>query len=113
MAREMPPSLIVGVLRLNCRTFDLQIDGRTVALTPAEFDLLYYLMSHAGQVFSTEQLLCQVWQYPPGAGHPELIRAHVKNLRSKIEPNPQEPVCLKTIGRWGYTINSPGEPSAS
>ena len=104
-SRGAASQLIVGALCLNCRTFDLQVGSRTVLLTPAEFDLLYYLMSRSEQVISSEQLLHEVWQYPSGAGHPELIRAHIKNLRVKIEQNPKEPVFLRTIGRNGYTIS--------
>ena len=98
------PHLIVGALCLNCRTFDLRVGDRVILLTPAEFALLYYMMSHAGQVLSTEQLLRQVWQYPPGAGRSDLIRAHIKNLRIKIEHDSKKPEYLKTIGRRGYTI---------
>jgi DNA-binding response OmpR family regulator len=103
-ATEAPAQLALGALKLDCRTFDLTIQGRRVLLTPVEFDLLYYLMSHAGQVLSTEQLLRDVWQYPPGTGSSELVRAHIKNLRAKIEENPKEPTLLRTVGRFGYTI---------
>ena len=103
-AAEAPAQLALGALKLDCRTFDLTIQGRRVLLTPVEFDLLYYLMSHAGQVLSTEQLLRDVWQYPPGTGSSELVRAHIKNLRAKIEENPNAPTLLRTVGRFGYTI---------
>jgi DNA-binding response OmpR family regulator len=108
-ARGTP--LIVGSLCLNFRTCNLLVGDRVVTLTPAEFELLYYLMSRPGQVLSSEQILRQVWQYPPGTGRPELIRAHIKNLRIKIERNSREPEYLKTIGRRGYTIckNNPSE----
>jgi DNA-binding response OmpR family regulator len=96
--------LIVGALSLNCLTFDLRVGDRVVVLTPAEFALLHYMMSNAGQVLSTEQLLCQVWQYPPGSKRSVLIRAHIKNLRIKIERNSREPEYLRTIGHRGYTI---------
>ena len=98
------PHLIVGALCLDCRTFCLRVDGRVVLLTPAEFELLYCLMSSAGQVLSSDQLLGQVWQYPPGTRRSGLIRAHIKNLRIKIERNAREPEYLRTIGRRGYTI---------
>jgi DNA-binding response OmpR family regulator len=110
-SRDIASHLIVGALCLNCRTFDLQVGDRVVLLTPTEFELLYHLMSGAGQVFSAEQLLCQVWQYSPGAGRPELIRAHIKNLRIKIEQNPKEPAYLRTIGRSGYTISATEQPA--
>ena len=105
-----PPRLIVGSLSLNCHTFELTTGDKTVLLTPVEFELLYFLMSHAGQVFSSEQLLCQVWRYPPDTGSPELVRAHIKNLRAKIEQNPSNPFYLKTVGRFGYTIRARESP---
>ena len=98
------PHLIVGALSLDCRTFCLRVDGRVVLLTPAEFELLYCLMSRAGQVLTPDQLLSQVWQYPPGTGRSGLIRAHIRNLRMKIEQNSREPEYLRTIGRRGYTM---------
>ena len=83
---------------------------RIIRPTPVEYELLNFLMSHAGNVFTAEQLLQEVWHYPPGTGSHESVRAHIKNIRSKIEPNPRRPVYLKTIGRFGYTI--PAEESS-
>ncbi len=108
---ETPPQLNVGTLHLNCRTFELTTPQKTVLLTPVEFELAYNMMLSAGQVLSTEQLLREVWQYPPGTGSPELVRAHIKNLRNKIEPNPKEPVYIKTVGRFGYTIRDDQSPA--
>jgi two-component system, OmpR family, response regulator RpaA len=101
-----PSILTSGPLSLDCHTFDLTLENKTVLLTPVEFELLYFLMSHAGQVFSAEQLLSEVWQYPPGTGSPELVRTHIKNLRNKIEPNPKDPLFIKTAGRFGYTLKT-------
>ncbi len=105
LSSDLPARLVVGSLCLDCRAFDLRIDDRTVRLTPAEFDLLYHMMSRPGEIFSAEELLTQVWQYPPGKGQTVLVRAHIKNLRNKIEDNPKKPVRLKTIGHLGYTIS--------
>ncbi len=107
---ETPPRLIVGALSLNCHNFELTVGDKTVLLTPVEFELLYFLMSHAGRVFSSKQLLREVWQYPPGTGSPELVRAHIRNLRTKIEPDPKSPVYLKTVGRFGYAIHGGETP---
>jgi DNA-binding response OmpR family regulator len=107
---ETPPELAVGSLSLDCRTFELTVNGKKVLLTPVEFELVFHMMLHAGQVLSTEQLLREVWQYPPGTGSPELVRAHIKNLRNKIEPNPKEPVYVITVGRFGYTIRDSNSP---
>jgi len=102
--REALTQLTVGALSLNYQTFELTVDGKMVSPTPVEYELLRFLMSHAGKAFVAERLLQEVWHYPPGTGSPELVRAHIKNLRSKVEPNPRHPIYLKTIGRFGYTI---------
>ena len=96
--------LEAGSLSLDPRTFELTVEDEVLLLTPVEFELLYYLMKHAGEVVSTERLLQEVWEYPPGTGDPNLVRAHVKNIRSKIEPAPDNPTYIKTISRHGYII---------
>ena len=109
---ETPPQVTVGSLSLDCRSFELTVGEKKALLTPVEFELIFHMMLYAGQVLSTEQLLHQVWQYPPGTGSPELVRAHIKNLRNKIEPNPKEPIYIKTVGRFGYTIRDDQTPQA-
>ena len=96
--------LEAGSLSLDPRTFELTVEDEVLLLTPVEFELLYYLMKHAGEVVSTERLLQEVWEYPPGTGDPNLVRAHIKNIRSKIEPAPDNPTYIKTISRHGYII---------
>ena len=103
-SKELPPQITIGSLSLDCRTFELTVNQKQVLLTPVEFELIFHMMLYAGQVLSTEQLLHQVWQYPTGTGSPELVRAHIKNLRIKIEHDSKNPEYLKTIGRRGYTI---------
>ena len=61
-------------------------------------------MSNAGQVFTSQQLLQDVWDYPRDTGSPELVRAHIKNLRDKIEPQPAIPMYIQTIQGHGYTF---------
>ncbi len=105
MPSEAPKVVLqVGALSLDPRTFKLEVDGKVLLLTPVEFELLYYLMGNAGEVISTERLLQEVWEYPPGTGDPNLVRAHIKNLRSKIEPLPGDPTYIRTISRHGYII---------
>lgn len=98
--------LVVGPLVLNCNTYELAAGERVVLPTPVEFELLQFLMRNAGRVFTPEQLLQEVWKYPPGTGSQEVVRAHVRNLRAKIEPNPRKPIYLRTVGRFGYTISA-------
>jgi two-component system alkaline phosphatase synthesis response regulator PhoP/two-component system response regulator RpaA len=74
-------------------------------LTPVQYDLLYHLMSHPGQIFSPNRLLDEVWDYPADTGSPDLVRVHVKNLRERIEANPSDPAFLITVSGFGYTID--------
>lgn len=73
-------------------------------LTPAEFELLRFLPLHPDQILSSERLLQEVWLYPAGVGDPAVVRWHVKNLRRKIEPEPDKPVRLRTISHHGYIL---------
>jgi DNA-binding response OmpR family regulator len=98
----------LGPLMLNCRTFQITTPQHTVLLTPVEFELLHFLMTNTGRVYSADQLLQQVWGYPPGIGMPDLVRVHIKNIREKIETDASNPIYLKNILRRGYMIDIPG-----
>ncbi len=103
-APSEPYVISVGELSLDRRTYEARTSTKVTLLTPIEFDLLRFLMTHAGKVFSSEQLLKEVWDYPSGMGDPALVRMHVKNLREKIEEDPRAPRFLCTMSRHGYTI---------
>ncbi len=98
--------LRVGDVVLDCRAFRVNTPVGAAQLTNVQFDLLYHLMSHADHVFSSQQLLQDVWDYPKNTGSSELVRAHIKNLREKIEPQPSEPRYIRTIQGHGYTFSS-------
>jgi two-component system alkaline phosphatase synthesis response regulator PhoP len=96
--------LVVGSVVLDLHTCQVRIGEETVRLTPTEFKLLHHLMTHPGEVFSSQQLLQQVWGYPPRAGDAGTVRWHVKNLRLKIEPDPTHPIYIRTVPHHGYTF---------
>ena len=92
---------------LDTQTFELSTpSGEKVLLTPVQFDLLYHLMSHPGEIFSPARLLDEVWDYPSDTGSPDLVRVHIKNLRKRIEANPSNPEFIRTVPGYGYTISS-------
>ena len=72
--------------------------GKSIPLTAKEFDLLYFLVSHKGQVFSKEQLYNNVWGYDY-PGDARTVDVHIRRLREKIEINPSEPKFVHT--KWG------------
>jgi DNA-binding response OmpR family regulator len=102
------PMLVVGSLVLDLHTCQVRTGEKNVQLTPTEFDLLHHLMTHPGEVFSSQQLLQQVWGYPPRTGDPGTVRWHIKNLRDKIEPNQSSPVYIRTVPHYGYVFERRG-----
>ena len=98
--------ILIRDLSLKCKTFTARRQGVEIMLTPVQFDLLYFLMSHPDEVFSPTKLLHDVWDYPFDAGSPDLVRVHVKNLREKVEPNPSVPEYIVTVPGHGYCIRA-------
>ncbi len=99
--------LTVGAVKLDPRSRQVRVGERTVSLTPTEFDLLHHLMSHPNEVFSSRQLLEQVWGFPPDVKDTSLVRWHIHNLRAKIEPDPEHPTYICTVSRHGYIFRAP------
>jgi two-component system alkaline phosphatase synthesis response regulator PhoP len=77
------------------------VNGRSVDLTPSEFDLLAALMAAPGRAFSRLELLERL-QGSAYEGYERTIDVHVRNLRTKIEPNPAQPVFVETVFGVGY-----------
>lgn len=75
--------------------------GETVRLTPKEFDLLHYLMSHAGLPVTHSRLLHAVWG-PEYGGELEYLRTFVRQLRKKLDDNAANPAYLLTDSGIGY-----------
>jgi DNA-binding response OmpR family regulator len=99
-------TITVGEYALDTTTFELQTPHRgKVRLTPVQYDLLYHLMSHPGQIYSPMRLLNEVWDYPTDTGSPDLVRVHVKNLRELVELDPRTPTFIRTVPGYGYTVS--------
>lgn len=92
-------------LRLDSDTYQVWIEDASVQLTSTEHRLLRYLMEHPNQALSPSHLLQAVWEYPPNTGDPDLVRAHVRNLRAKIEKGARRKY-IRTIHGVGYMISS-------
>jgi DNA-binding response OmpR family regulator len=83
------------------------INSRDVELTPTEFGLLDYLCRRASDLHTANDLLEKLWNYPPGGGDTALVRNHIRNLRRKIEENPDYPEIIVSLHGRGYTVNAP------
>jgi DNA-binding response OmpR family regulator len=93
-------------LRIVPGTFQVFVDSREVILTRIEFDLLNYLCNAPHKWHSTQDLLTGVWNYPEGVGDAALVRNHVRNLRRKLEHNPDHPAIIQSRHGRGYSIRA-------
>jgi DNA-binding response OmpR family regulator len=99
-----PSSVItVGPICVDSLHNEVTIHGKTVRLTPTESKLLHLLAISANDVCTANQIVTHVWGYD-GDGDACLIKAHIRHLRQKIEPDPGNPRYILTVPGVGYTL---------
>lgn len=76
-----------------------------IELTNYEFEILYLLARHPGQVFSKEQIYNQVWKEPYYRAE-DNVMSLIRRIRKKIEPNPSKPIYVLTVWGIGYKFNN-------
>lgn len=94
-------TLVRGDLRIDPRARTVTVLDKEPELTGKEFDLLWFLASHPGQVFTRAQLLDHVWGYE-FYGDSSTVTVHIRRLREKIERDPANPYYLTTVWGVGY-----------
>ncbi|MFV0351971.1 MAG: response regulator transcription factor [Oscillospiraceae bacterium] len=87
-------------LSLDLDRYELKVSGKTVEAPPKEMELLYFLASHPGRVFTRDQLLDEVWGFEY-YGDSRTIDVHIKRLREKLD-EASEKWILKTVWGVGY-----------
>lgn len=95
--------LQAGDITLDLAAHQAMVAGRSVELTPMEFELLAVLVRSPGRTFSRAQLLQQV-QDSPLEGFDRTIDVHIRNIRAKIEPDPKNPRYILTVYGVGYRL---------
>ena len=96
--------LCYGEIELDPVKYRVTKRGKQVRLTPKEFEVLHYLMLHAGEPVPHARLLKSVWG-PHYGNELEYLRTFVRSLRKKIEDNPSSPRYLLTDAYFGYRFN--------
>lgn len=94
-------------LQIDHATNAVIIDGRSVALTLREYQLLAYLLQHAGSACTQEQLVRAVWGCAPEHLDPGTLRWHIFKLRERIEPDRRRPRYIHTVKQRGYMYRDP------
>jgi DNA-binding response OmpR family regulator len=91
-------------LELNRTSRRVWRDGREIALSPREFEVLELFITHPGRVFSKEEVFALVWkeQY----GDTTTVTVHVRKLREKLGDDSSDPVYIKTVWGLGYRLDA-------
>ena len=97
--------LSFGPLTLDTYKYEAKVSGKSVELTLREFELLKFLATQQGQVFSREELLEKVWGYEY-FGDVRTVDVTIRRIREKIEENPSVPEFLATKRGIGYYFNA-------
>ncbi|MEP6756030.1 MAG: response regulator transcription factor [Chthonomonadales bacterium] len=92
-------------IRIDPAKHEVTVAGKKAALSPKEFDLLHFLVTHPDQVFTRQTLLDQVW----GADayvEDRTVDVHIRWLREKVENEPSQPLRLITVRGVGYKLST-------
>jgi two-component system KDP operon response regulator KdpE len=100
-------TITIGEIELDVERRIVRKGAQVLRFTPKEFDLLHYLMAHAGLPLTHAKLLHAVWGAEYG-GELEYLRTFVYHLRQKLEEDPATPRYLLTEPYLGYRFRDPG-----
>ena len=106
--KEDDESLTIGPVSLDEKAKEVRRDGETVPLTPTEYEILRFLMRHAGEVFSPGELYRRIWNGEP-YGAENTVSVHIRHIREKLEVNPAEPRWIKAVWGRGYKFERSGK----
>lgn len=101
--------LTVGRMTIDLLSRQVHADEKLIPLSFIEFNLLAYLASYPGRAFTREQIIEAIWEDRSGESDELMVNVHINRLRSKIEPNPDQPVYLITVRKVGYRFASAEE----
>jgi DNA-binding response OmpR family regulator len=98
---EIPEVHRFGNLEINLKKYYASKNGKSLKLSPREYEILKCFIERKGEIVSRDELLNQVWGYN-SFPHTRTIDAHIAKLRRKIEDKPKEPELIITIHGTGY-----------
>ena len=99
-----PARFVTGDLIVDRVRRLVTVKGTEVKLSPREYDILQLLVQHAGKVLTHQFILREVWKVPTDV---QYLRIYIKQLRHKVEPDPQQPRYILTETGVGYRLRAP------
>ena len=95
-------NIVYNNITINPNSEAVYLNGEQIELTYLEYQILYLLLSNRKRIFSTQTLYESIWNEPYYYSANNTIMVHIRNLRKKIESDPQNPKIIKTIWGKGY-----------
>jgi two-component system response regulator VicR len=95
-----------GEVEIDLEQLRVTLHGKPVFLTPTEFRLLRYLVSHPNRPLSRDMLIEAVWGYTGDIGSDRTVDVHIRHLREKLEDDPANPRWIVTVWGIGYKFSS-------
>jgi len=92
---------LFGDLEIDFKKYNARKNGRSLKLSPREYELLRLFIERQGEIISREELLKQIWGYD-SFPDTRTVDAHIAKLRHKIEDKPEEPKLIVTVHGLGY-----------
>lgn len=102
---ESKEKIVIRDLVIDRQTCEVRLAGAEVQLTDIEYRMLLLMAENRRKVFSAQNLYESIWNEPYFYSCNNTIMVHIRNLRRKIEPDPDNPQYIKTVWGKGYRID--------
>ncbi|MCI7027017.1 MAG: response regulator transcription factor [Eubacteriales bacterium] len=104
-SEESKEKIVIRDLVIDRQTCEVRLAGAEVQLTDIEYRMLLLMAENRRKVFSAQNLYESIWNEPYFYSCNNTIMVHIRNLRRKIEPDPDNPQYIKTVWGKGYRID--------
>ena len=101
---DTPDTVRINELTINTAVNEVSIGEKEITLTEIEYNILLLMAQHKKKIFSAQNLYESVWEEPYFYTCNNTVMVHIRNLRSKLEKDPQNPKYIKTVWGKGYRI---------
>ncbi len=101
---DTPDTICINELTINTTMNEVSIGEREIILTEIEYKILLIMAQHRKKIFSAQNLYESVWEEPYFYTSNNTVMVHIRNLRSKLEKDPQTPKYIRTVWGRGYRI---------
>lgn len=103
---DLSERIVIDDLVIDVKKRIVTLKGKELVLTPKEYDLLFFLVSHRGEVLTREGIRKHLWKESSIYSWSRVIDVHIQHLRQKIEKNPSRPVYILTVPGVGYKFKT-------